>query len=97
MIYNTTLAAACGLDDEQVIVSNPAGIQVLSPNKTNPTYLSVDSSVYFEYMLVDEGYEEGSSIVPVVRGFNGTIGVAHAAGVPVQISDYISSGPFVFD
>jgi hypothetical protein len=90
----TTLAAPCGPDDLQVLVSSALGITDQGINKTTPCYLLVDQS---EYMLVDEGYVDGSLLVPVVRGFNGTIAQPHLLGAPVQISDEINGyGPPFF-
>jgi hypothetical protein len=91
----TTLAASCQPDDYQVIVTSPTGITDQGINKQTPCYLLVDDS---EYMLVDEGYVEGETLVPVVRGFNGTLAIAHLAGAVVQISDRINAfgGPPYF-
>jgi hypothetical protein len=97
MTYSTTLAAPCEANDDQVLVSSAVGITDPDINKTTPCYLLVDTSQYAEYLLVDEGYVLGSLLVPVVRGFNGTIALPHAAGAPVCISDQISAGPFIYD
>jgi hypothetical protein len=92
--YNTTLAASCGADDLQILVSSSLGITDQGINKQTPCFLLVDLS---EYMLVDEGYVDGSLLVPVVRGFNGTIALPHLLGAAVQISDEITAyGPPFF-
>lgn len=94
IIITTTLAAACQFDDLEVIVASALGITDQGVNKLTPCYLLVDQN---EYMLVDEGYAEGDLTVPVVRGFNGTLGVPHSAGAPVVISNEITSyGPPFF-
>ena len=88
---STTLAAACSFNDEEVQVASATGITDPGVNNTTPCYLLVDGD---EYMSVQEGYVEGQLTVPVVRGFNGTLGVPHAQGASVVISAEINSGPF---
>jgi hypothetical protein len=93
----TTLAAPCGIDDEQVLVVSAAGITDPGINNTTPCFLLVDTSQYSEYMQVQVGYVEGSLTVPVVRGFNGTISIPHAIGVPVQVLTELTQGVPVLD
>jgi hypothetical protein len=93
----TTLAAPCLTDDDQVQVLNAEGITDPGVNNTTPCYLLVDTSQYSEYMQVQVGYVEGSLRVPVVRGFNGTISIPHAIGVPVQVLTELTQGVPVLD
>jgi hypothetical protein len=77
----TTLAAPCGEDDELLLLASAAGILIPGINGTSPTYFFVDA----EWMQLEIGFVEGNPLVPVVRGFNGTVALPHLAGAVVQI------------
>lgn len=87
----TTLAAPCAADDEMVLIASSTGVTNPGLNNTTPCYFLVDGN---EYMQVQDTYVEGTLLVPVVRGFNGTLGIPHLTGAPVLISAEINSGPF---
>lgn len=84
--YTTTLAEPCLIDDDQISVASATGITDPGLNNTTPTTFKIDA----EEMQVQVGYVDGKSLVPVVRGFNGTLAEAHFFGATVTICSDIN-------
>lgn len=82
--YTTALAANVQASDGQVAVTDPTGILNPGVNGTTQTTLSVGG----ECMQVDVDYVNGETLVPVVRGFNGTLAEPHSMGDIVQVKVY---------
>jgi hypothetical protein len=91
VIATTALTEPAAFDDEQVVVASAAMILNPGINKTTPCFLLVDGN---EWMEVEDTYPLGDLTIPVVRGFNGTIGVAHAIGAVVQVFYDVNAGPY---
>jgi len=83
-LANTTLSAACAVSDKQILVAASTGFAV-------GNYIRVDD----ETMKITKGYVAASLTVPVLRGQDGTIAVAHASGAQVTdgaATDYTQTG-----
>lgn len=81
----TTLAAAVGINDNEVVVASATGITNPGQNTAyneSATYLKIDG----EWMEVNILYQLGSVYVPVIRGTEGTAVVPHAIGATVTIT-----------
>jgi hypothetical protein len=84
-LYETTLAAACAVDAKQVVLTSGASVAI-------GDYLRVDEEVF----KVTKGYVAAATIVPVLRGQNGTLATAH--GILARVvggvgSDWAQSNP----
>lgn len=66
-LVETTISAACAVDDKQLVVASATGIAI-----------GYEIRVNGEIFQVTKGYVAGATIVPVLRGQNGTIATAHA-------------------
>ena len=73
-LVNTTLAAACGVNDSKITVAAATGIAA-----------GYKIHVGDEDMQVSKGYVASSVTVPVLRGQSGTIADAHASGAQVTV------------
>jgi hypothetical protein len=71
-LANTTLAAACAASDKKITVAAATGFAA-------GNVIRVDD----ETMKVGKGYVAASTTVPVWRGWDGTVAVAHANGAQV--------------
>jgi len=83
-LANTTLSAACAVSDKQIVVAASTGFAA-------GNYIRVDD----ETMKITKGYVAASLTVPVLRGQDGTIAVAHASGAQVTdgaATDYSQTG-----
>lgn len=91
--YSTTLALPCAIGDSQITVADPMGITWPGVNGTTPCWICIDS----EKMQVDVSYSvpDPTTLIPVVRGFNGTIAQSHAVGAAVTINAFdVNEEPF---
>jgi hypothetical protein len=68
-LTTTTLSAACAVGDEQITVTSASGFAMNS-------YVQVDN----EFMQITSTYNGTATIVPVRRGVNGTLPIAHPSG-----------------
>lgn len=91
VIATTTLTEPARFDDDQVIVASAAFVLNPGINKATPCFLLVDQN---EWLEVEDTYQLGDLTIPVVRGFNGTIGIPHAVGAQVQVFYDINAGPY---
>ncbi len=73
-LVNTTLAAACGVNDRQLVLTAATGVAA-------GVLIKVDE----EWFQVTKGYVTSATIVPVTRGQQGTIATAHANGCQATI------------
>jgi hypothetical protein len=84
-LAETTLSAACAVDDKQLVVASATGIA--------PGY---EVRVNGEVLKVTKGYVTGATIVPVLRGQSGTLATAHAVTSRVVVgtqADWAQSNP----
>lgn len=72
-LANTTLGAACTATDKQLTVASATSILA-------GLYATCDGEVF----QVTKGYTVGSTTVPVVRGLEGTVQIAHPSGAQIQ-------------
>lgn len=83
-LANTTLSAACAVSDKKIVVAAATGFAV-------GVYVRVGD----EDMKVTKGYVASSLTVPVLRGQNGTVAVAHASGAQATVgaaTDWTQTG-----
>ncbi len=83
-LVNTTTTAAVGVGDSKIAVTAATGFAI-------GNYIRIDD----ETLKITKGYVAGSLQVPVLRGQDGTVAVAHASGVQVTdgaASDYSQTG-----
>jgi hypothetical protein len=83
-LANTTLSAACAVSDKQLVVGAATGFAA-------GAYVRIGD----EDMKVSKGYVASSTTVPVLRGQNGTVAVAHASGAQVTVgagTDWTQTG-----
>ena len=73
-LANTTLGAACAIGDKQITVAAATGVAV-----------GYRIRVGDEVMQVGKGYVAASLTVPVSRGQDGTVAVAHPSGAQVTV------------
>lgn len=73
-LVNTTLASACAVGDKQIVVASATGVAI-------GYFLRIGD----EDFKVTKGYVAGATIVPILRGQNGTVAVAHASGAQVTV------------
>ncbi len=85
-LEETTLASACAIDAKQIVVTSAATIAI-------GDQVRIDGEIF----QVTKGYVVGATIVPVLRGQNGTIAQAHSIlarvvhGTPYEFNQ--SNGP----
>jgi len=83
-LANTTLSSACAVSDKQIVVASATGFA--------PGY---KVRIGDEDFKITKGYVVGATIVPVFRGQDGTVAVAHASGAQVTVgipTDWAQSG-----
>lgn len=73
-LANTTLGAACAVGDKQITVASATGVAV-----------GYRIRVGDEVMQVAKGYVAAATLVPVLRGQDGTVAKAHASGAQVTV------------
>lgn len=73
-LVETTLSAACAVGDKQLVVASATGI-------ATGYQIRVDGELF----QVTKGYVSGATIVPVLRGQQGTLATAHAVTSRVVI------------
>ena len=67
-LYETTLSSACAVDDKQLVLASGNTVAIGNEIRVNG-----------EIFKVTKGYVAGATIVPVLRGQEGTLATAHAA------------------
>ena len=77
-LVNTTLAAACAVSDKKILVASATGIAIGHKLRIGD-----------EDFKVTKGYVAASTTVPVFRGQDGTVAIAHPSGA--QVTDGVSS------
>ena len=83
-LANTTLGAACAVGDSKVLVAAATGFAI-----------GVKFRIGDEDFKVTKGYVAASLTVPVLRGQDGTVAVAHPSGAQVTVgagSDWAQEG-----
>lgn len=73
-LAETTLSSACAVSDKQVVVASATGIAV-------GYFMRIDG----EEFQVTKGYVAGATIVPVLRGQNGSRATAHGITARVVV------------
>jgi hypothetical protein len=84
-LYETTIASACAVSDKQLVLTSGSSVAI-------GDYLQVDEEIF----KVTKGYVSAATIVPVLRGQNGTLATAHgilARVVGGKGSDWAQSNP----
>ncbi len=73
-LVNAVLTAACGVSDSKIAVDAATGFAIGNSVRIGD-----------EELKVTKGYVAASLIVPVLRGQNGSVAVAHASGAQVTV------------
>lgn len=84
-LVETTLSAACAASDKQIVVASATGIGV-------GYEIRIDGEIF----KVTKGYVAGATIVPILRGQEGTLAQAHAVTSRVVCgtqADWAQSNP----
>jgi len=84
-LVETTLSSACAIDDKQLVVASANGVAI-----------GYEIRVNGEIFKVTKGYVAGATIVPVLRGQEGTLATTHAVTSRVVCgtqADWAQSNP----